>query len=135
MGGVCGWGGISKLLYRTSVVHLNKTHKRIHRLFRLTHGQTDREKGLTNRPTDEGEEEEEEEEERDSSFITCHPSRNHVHLGGVWLQDAIQLLLGCRVGCKVDRPEKDQRNKEEELKKKKSQGCVTAKERDFFHHS
>ena len=27
--------------------------------------------------------------------ITCHPGRHHVHLGGVWLQHAIQLLLGC----------------------------------------
>lgn len=39
---------------------------------------------------------------RGGAIITCHPSRHHVHLGRVWLQHAIQLLLGCRVGRKVD---------------------------------
>lgn len=81
------------MLDKTFVVDLNKNPKVIHTLFRLTDGQTDQQEGLTDRETDRREEEEE--EERDRSFITCHPSRDHVHLRGVWLQDTIQLLLGC----------------------------------------
>lgn len=40
----------------------------------------------------------------EGAIITCQPSRHHVHLGRVWLQHAIQLLLGCWIGRKVDRP-------------------------------
>lgn len=40
----------------------------------------------------------------EGAIITCHPSWHHVHLGGVWLQHAIQLLLSCWIGRKVDRP-------------------------------
>lgn len=40
---------------------------------------------------------------REGAIITCHPGRQHVHLGGVGLQHAVQLLFGLRVGCKVDR--------------------------------
>lgn len=56
----------------------------------------DGQKGLTDR---------QEEEEKKSSVITCQPSRDHVHLRGVGLQDAVQLLLGSRVGSEVDRPD------------------------------
>lgn len=35
--------------------------------------------------------------------LTCETGGDHVHLRGVGLQYAIQLLFGRRVGCEIDR--------------------------------
>lgn len=62
---------------------------------RQADGQTDKNTDIKDRRRDRQQQRDTQHGGVEGAIITCHPSRHHVHLGGVWLQHSVQLLLSC----------------------------------------